>query len=212
MINTDNAVEIWKDVVEFEGLYMISNLGRVKSLPRRSIRKGHIRINKFRKDHFIPVTERIMTPILNKGYPRVTLCKNGKSYYCFCHQLVAKAFIGPVPMGQEVRHKNGDRTDCRLENLEYGTRAQNIADCKRHGNFRNGASHLTEDLVRQIAARHDDTAKVLSKEFGVSIGTIANIRRRRIWTHLNLDLRESYVKKGSQHPARRGKQTISNGE
>lgn len=49
------------------------------------------------------------------------------------HQLVALAFHGPRPEGHETRHLNGDHTDNRIENLEYGTRSENRQDCLRHG-------------------------------------------------------------------------------
>ena len=46
------------------------------------------------------------------------------------HQVVLLAFVGPVPAGQEVRHKDGDPSNCCLGTLEYGTRSQNIGDAK----------------------------------------------------------------------------------
>lgn len=49
------------------------------------------------------------------------------------HSLVADAFIGPRPDGEEIRHKNGQPSDCRANNLEYGTRSDNAEDSKRHG-------------------------------------------------------------------------------
>lgn len=185
--------EIWRPVVEAPESYEISNLGRVRSITRpRFDGRGILK-------------SRMMTPILNQGYPRVTLRINGETYYRFPHVMVAAAFIGPCQDGQEVRHKNGDRSNPALDNLEYGTRADNIADCKRHGTFRNGASHLTEELVRQIAARPNDILRVLAEEFNVSMGTIQNIRSGRTWAHLNLPLRPSYVRRGDSHPARKGK-------
>jgi hypothetical protein len=197
-IYPDNERESWRDVVGFEGLYRVSDRGRVQSLERRRL-----------GDHKT-VPAKILTPILNKGYPRVTMRRDGKTWYKFAHQMVAEAFLGRCPDGQEVRHKNGNRADPRLENIEYGTRAQNIADCKQHGTFRNGASHLTEEIVRQIAARHDDTSSILAAEFNISMGTINNIRSGRVWKHLNLPLRKDYRRRGSEHPARRGKQLVPN--
>jgi hypothetical protein len=138
--------------------------------------------------------ERILTLILNKGYPRVTMRRKGQSFYRFAHQMVAEAFLGPRPDGQEVRHKNGDRSNPSLFNIEYGTRAQNIADCKIHGTFRNGAAHLTEEIVRQITARPEQTAASLATEFNVSVHTIINIRLGRTWAHLGLPLRGQYVR------------------
>lgn len=52
----------------------------------------------------------------------------------FVHRLVARTFIGPCPPGLEVRHKDGDPTNNHVDNLEYGTRAQNMQDRVKHGN------------------------------------------------------------------------------
>jgi hypothetical protein len=192
---SDEPQEIWRPIVEAPDSYEISNLGHVRSITRP------------RFDGRGTLQSRMMTPILNKGYPRVTLRIGGETCYRFPHIMVAAAFIGPCPDHQEVRHKNGDRANPALSNLEYGTRAQNIADCKVHGTFRNGASHLTEELVRQIASRHSDIARVLAEEYKVSISTIQHIREGRTWAHLNLPLRKSYIRSGDDHPARKGRQT-----
>jgi hypothetical protein len=95
-----------------------------------------------------------------------------------------KTFIGPPPSGQEVRHKNGDRADPRLSNLEYGTRAENIADAKRHGTFpllenRPGAK-LTREQAMEIS-RSGDPTKILAERFGVSTRCIYDIRSGTNW-------------------------------
>lgn len=126
---------------------------------------------------------KMMTTTIIKGYPRVTLRREGKTVYRHVHRLVALAFLGPCPPGQEVRHIYGDSTVAALSGLEYGTRAQNIADSKRHGTFRNGADHLTEETVREIAAS-DEKARILAEHYNVSPPTIAAIRLRRVWAHL----------------------------
>ena len=151
--------------------YLVSNLGNIKSLSWGNTGK-----------------ERILKPILNKGYPRVTMRDNGRTVYRFPHRMVAKAWLGAPPASHEVRHKDGDRTNPRLDNLEYGTRADNIADCKRHGRFRNGASHLTEALVREISARSTENTLALAKEYKVSRSTIYGIWHGHVWKHLNLPI------------------------
>ena len=203
MVDLDRSdpAEEWRAVVGFERLYDVSSFGRVRSLGRTVMRVG-------KRGGMISFPPKLMTLTPNQGYPRVTFRINGKTIYRLVHQLVAEAFIGPCPSGQEVRHKSPDRSNARADHLEYGTRMQNIFDTKAQGRFRNGASHLTEDMVRQIASRHDDTARLLACEFGVSMGTIAGIRSRKVWTHLDLPLRDSYVRRGNMHPARRGKQKL----
>lgn len=102
--------ELWKPVVGYEGLYMVSNLGRVKSLPREGT-KGCI-----------------LKPSSDKwGYPHVCLCKNGEQKSCRVHILVMRAFIGKCPDGYEVDHENWNIVDNRLENLSYQPKEVNRA-------------------------------------------------------------------------------------
>ena len=101
--------EIWKDIVGYEGLYQISNLGRVKSL-------NYNRTGK----------ENILSPGLNNsGYYHVALCKNGKSKFSLIHRLVALSFIPNLDNKECVDHINGNRLDNRVENLRWCTNKEN---------------------------------------------------------------------------------------
>ena len=107
--------EIWKDVVGYEGLYQVSNFGRIKSLP-----KLH------NSTHPYVTKERILKFFPNKdGYWLVDLYKNKQKKHHQVHRLVAIAFI-PNPMGKpEINHLNEVITDNRVENLEWATRTEN---------------------------------------------------------------------------------------
>ena len=196
-VNSDDLTERWAAVVGSEGVYEISTFGRVRSLPRVVDRAGRP----------LTIPGKIMTHTLNQGYPRVTLRIAGETVYRMVHQLVAEAFIGPCPAGQEVRHKTSDRGNPRLDHIEYGTRLQNIFDTKAQGRFTNGVVHLTEEMVREIAGRHTDTARLLAAEFGVSMSTIAGIRNGTVWAHLGLPVVD-HTRSGDLHPARRGMQKL----
>lgn len=107
--------EIWKDIKGYEGLYQVSNLGRVKSLPK--IKKT-------------PTTtyyteEMIKKSNLCKGYLRLPLCKEGHSKNFFVHCLVAQAFLGDAN-GLTVNHKDENKLNNRADNLEYMTLAESI--------------------------------------------------------------------------------------
>lgn len=102
--------EIWKDIPGFEGLYQVSNFGRIKSLNYRKTGKEHIL--KFGKNP--------------KGYSRTTLFKNGETRYYLTHRLVAQAFIPNPDNLPEINHKNEIKTDNRVENLEWCTNQYNI--------------------------------------------------------------------------------------
>lgn len=126
----------------------------------------------------------------NKGYRYVTLYEDGLPDDWPVHQLILLTFVGPLPEGQETRHKNGIRNDNRLENLHYGTRKQNAEDCVEHGTQPHGATHgrskLTEDQAKEIINYRINGVRngELAEMYGVSKALISLILHGRIWTHL----------------------------
>ena len=122
-----NPEELWKPVVGFEGSYEVSNMGRVRSLDREWVQEA--RGGTF---YLYKRKGQMLKPGPSGGYPSVVLGRNNTR---LVHRLVAEAFIGPYPEGQEVRHKDGTRANPCLYNLEYGTRSQNIEDEVRQGTF-----------------------------------------------------------------------------
>lgn len=108
--------EIWKDIPNYEGIYQISNLGNVKSLERGIMHAGH----------FSHIKEKIMKPFKNKGgYYCIKLSKNQKYKPFKIHRLVAICFI-PNPNGYEcVNHKDEDKTNNNVSNLEWCTKSYN---------------------------------------------------------------------------------------
>lgn len=112
--------EEWRPIPGYEGLYLVSSCGAVRSLPRYRCRGGLMR-----------------TPINKNGYPEVNLTRLGKQRVHQVHALVLLAFRGPRPDGLVIRHLNGDPADSRLENLTYGTAGENMVDCVQHGRHKN---------------------------------------------------------------------------
>lgn len=123
METDNNTNEEWRDVVGFEGLYLVSNLGNIFS-------KSKKRLLKFKN---------------NKGYYNVSLSKNGKPHHKIVHRLVAEAFI-PNPEGfREINHKDEDKTNNHVDNLEWCDSKYNL----NYGNRRLIAAEHTKKPVFQ---------------------------------------------------------------
>lgn len=117
--------EEWR-ILPSNSTYEVSNLGRVRS-------RDH-QVWGGRRMGFYTKPGRLLRPgIASTGYPTVAL---GRGNTRTVHSLVAEAFFGPCPIGKEIRHKDGVRTNPRWDNLEYGTRLENIEDAFRHGTRR----------------------------------------------------------------------------
>jgi hypothetical protein len=108
--------EQWRAIAGYEGRYEVSNLGRVKSLPRRRTKGGIL-----------------VTPVNKRGYLSVTLGYEKREL----HGVVAAAFLGSRPQGAEVRHLDGNPLNPAAANLVYGTRSENVRDKRRHGTDHN---------------------------------------------------------------------------
>jgi hypothetical protein len=95
----------------------VSNLGRVKSLPRTAVRRGGVAVR-------YPGV--LLRPSLSRGYLKVGLTLNdGRQKTIRVHILVATAFLGARPEGLDINHRNGVKTDNRAINLEYISRSEN---------------------------------------------------------------------------------------
>jgi hypothetical protein len=172
----------WRPIPSYEGLYEVSNQGDVRSLDR-VIRRENI---------LQPLKGKLLAPCLNKktGYLHVSLCSQGKQRSYHVHALVASAFIGPCPAGQEVRHDDGVRTHNEASNLLYGTRRENIHDKHRHGTTHRGEQIASAKLKKQDVLeirRHIKDGKTLAYMagiYGVSNGAIQSIRDGKTWAHL----------------------------
>lgn len=119
-------VEIWKDIPEYEGIYEASTLGRIRTC------EGKVT---FSNRHGIRYwKQRVLKPKTYESGYRVTLWKNKQPKDILVHRLVATTFLeNLLDSEMTVNHKNGNRFDNRIENLEWLSRADNI----RHG-FANG--------------------------------------------------------------------------
>lgn len=151
-----------KAIKGFEGLYGITEDGRVWSFYT----------NKFIKHSY-----------LNTGYPMVTLWDGKKSHGRTLHRLVAEAYLPKVEGKPHVNHKDSDRTNPKLENLEWCTRSENMKHGLASGNFdgklgrkgkQNGNYRISSEVVVAIikARREGVSLKELSIKYKVSLGYV----------------------------------------
>lgn len=103
--------EVWRPIQDYEGLYEVSNFGRVRSYPRNGTKDKNIHI--------------LRQSLSKTGYCRVALSKNSRMKSYGVHRLVAKAFIPNPEDKSEVNHIDGDPSNNSADNLEWVTRSEN---------------------------------------------------------------------------------------
>lgn len=135
---------------------------------------------------------RKLKPVANsRGYMAITLCKDRRRFTKMVHRIVAEAFLGPCPEGQECCHNNGDSLDNRIENLRYDTHGENIIDRTKHGKTPRGENHKRAKLsesdvlsIRREYAGGGITLKSLALRHRVNLTLIHAIVKRKIWQHV----------------------------
>jgi hypothetical protein len=167
-----NTHEVWKPIPGFEGIYEVSNLGRIAVMKNgeRFIRKPNT------ATHYLSISFK-----KRKGEKTQTSAN--------IHKLVAEAFIGPRPPGCVIRHIDGNRYNNSTGNLCYGTKNENVFDSIRHGTQRgenNGRSVINEACVRAIRLLLEVgvTQTRIANEIGVCVSTVNAIKTGRNWKHV----------------------------
>jgi hypothetical protein len=131
--------------------------------------------------------EKILSPTMNSwGYMQVSLCRPGCEKKVHVHQIVAGAFIGSMPLGQETRHGKGGKLDNRLINLSYGTHAENEADKLRDGTRICGTSHpfaklTVQDIYAIRSAKGRRLQREVAAQYGIAQTHVGKIQARKIW-------------------------------
>lgn len=141
--------ELWKDVVGYEGLYQVSNMGRVR-------RDGRV----------------LSTPQDSNGYCITVLCKDGERRSAKVHRLVADAFIENPNGYAEVNHLDECKANNRVDNLEWCTRLHNIrhgTGIKRHADAqrnRHGSMEICQFLPDGTLAKTFPSVREVSRVLG----------------------------------------------
>lgn len=167
-------MEEWRIIEEFSN-YAVSDMGRIK------------RIKKGRRTQIGLVLQQRKNRC---GYMYLSLCKNG-THTRTIHRLVLKAFIGNNDL--DCNHIDGDKSNNKLENLEYCTKSENMIHAYKNGlgekigtsKLKDGEVWLIKRILNSDLFRYKKiTQDFISKMFKVSFGTISKIKRGILWSHI----------------------------
>jgi hypothetical protein len=185
-----SMIEEWRPVSGHEGLYEVSNLGRVKSLDRELPDKNGI-LKRFQGK----VLKNILKKNLHGSYMIVRLPKTGGGHSNrYVAHLVLEAFDCPRPNGMECCHCDGNSLNNNIDNLRWGTPKENSNDKYEHGTIlwgsKNHQAKLAEHQVIEIRGKYtchpSGTAsyRELANQYGVPTQLIGRIVRRERWRHI----------------------------
>jgi hypothetical protein len=170
---------IWKCISGYDGMYLISNTGVVKSVCRNGTLGGELK-----------------SRLSKEGYVRYTLSINNVCKSFLAHRLVAIAFIENPENKPQVNHKDGNKANNHESNLEWTTRvenafhARNIINTYRLGSD-NPHARLTEDTVRSIKIEYQGNPKIiksrLAKKYNIDKGNLHRILNGKSWVHIKTD-------------------------
>ena len=175
-------MEIWKKIENYP-YYRISDKGRIKVIDREvRVTNNKIAIRK----------EKVMVSVITKfGYKRVGLTNQGRKKLFYIHVLVAKAFIKNQRNKKQVNHKDGNKINNIVSNLEWVTPKENTEHAFKNnltkGNNlgeKNYFSKLTEIDILNIRQRKNESKKKISVDYAVNTKTIYNILTKKTWKHI----------------------------
>lgn len=196
------ANETWKPLDFTQGVYGVSSFGRVRRYANSILRKPGRPWNLNRNSLPIMMQQQRTT----RDYMSVRLMVDGKSRTFMVHRIAAHAFIGPCPGPKiEVNHKDGVKTNNRVENLEYCTHQENIRHAARLGLIPTGErrrllnikhclrgerhqdAKLTEDDVRRLRADYTGAygeMTQLARRYNMSANAMKKMIQGRSWSHV----------------------------
>ena len=160
--------EIWKDIKGYDGIYQISDRGRVKSV---------YRVTKYVTGRTRTEKERVLKQEVNlHGYCTLRLCKNSEYKRFFIHRLIANAFIPNPKNKSSINHINSIRDDNEIDNLEWVTHSENCIHGHKYGNMKNSSKVHCGNVGKSVFQISRDGAVIRKyntmTDASVSTGTL----------------------------------------
>lgn len=176
-------METWKDIIGFEGLYSVSTHGNVRrDAPTRGFGSR------------VAPGRHLRQKRCADGYRSVSIYPaRGCQKQIHVHRLVAAAFIGSVPDGHVVNHKDGNKSNNVLENLEYVTPSQNTKHAFAIGLMKgkkgeaNSMAKINDDTIRAIkilAYEHSWSNNAIARAMCMDPAKVGRILEGKIWPHV----------------------------
>lgn len=175
----------------YEGFYEIARDGHVYALERTISR-----MNRGRVQSWVAPSRKLARTFSRKGYPQVSLHRDGVSRTFEVHRLVCRVFHGEPASGMEAAHLDGDKTNPSADNLIWATRRENHAHKKLHGTHLSGEqvpnAVLTPAKANEAihAWMRGETKYSIAERLGVNEATIRSIISGRTWAKETLAVRQ----------------------
>lgn len=179
-------MEEWKSIKNFKGRYEVSSLGRVRS-------SGYS--YKTRNAHGEYLNHKpgvVLRPQKDKGYLKVCLYDNGKPLQKRVHRLVAEAFLGTDSVRKQVNHKNGNKHDNRVENLEWCTPAENVTHALESGLiptkrvYRSRKLSYDDVVCIKRMKREGFVGREIANKYNIALNYVYDITGGRVWKEIKL--------------------------
>lgn len=179
-------IEEWRPIPNYEGLYEISNYGKIRSLDRIIYRNNN---KVFRKGKILKSITK------TDGYATIELSKNGKTKHFYISRLVLTVFNRNAHIDEEACHfPDPNKLNNQIGNLIWGTAKLNAEHRDKDGNTCKGIKQkyhkLNEKQVEQIFLNTKNSQTELSKIYKVDRKTIYNIKNKKSWTHITNEIKQ----------------------